>query len=100
MLVASGYKVWPREVEDVLYTHEAVVEAPAVGQPDRYRGESVAAYVPVRQGVSVRPHELIDYCREKLAAYKYAREIETVDRVPKTATGKILRRGLRARPGS
>ena len=96
MIVASGYKVWPREVEDVLYTHEAVPDAGVVGQPDSYRGESAKAYVSLRQGYSVKPAELIDYCRERLAAYKYPREVEIVDAMAKTATGKILRRTLRA----
>jgi long-chain acyl-CoA synthetase len=97
MIVASGYKVWPREVEDVLYTNEAVLEAGVVGMPDPYRGETVKAYVSLRQGFSVEPQELIDFCRTRMAAYKYPREIEIVDAIPKTATGKILRRSLRAR---
>jgi long-chain acyl-CoA synthetase len=95
MIVASGYKVWPREVEDVLYTHEAVLEAAVVGRPDPYRGESVKAYVSLREGFCTPPQELIDYCRARMAAYKYPREVEIVDVIPKTATGKILRRQLR-----
>jgi long-chain acyl-CoA synthetase len=95
MIIASGYKVWPREVEDVLYTHDAVLEAGVVGVPDAYRGETVKAYVSLRAGYSVTPDELIDYCRERLAAYKYPRQIAIVDTIPKTATGKILRRQLR-----
>jgi len=95
MIVASGYKVWPREVEDVLYGHEAVLEAAVVGQSDPYRGESVKAYVSLREGFSVQPNELIDYCRARMAAYKYPREVEIVNTIPKTATGKILRRSLR-----
>ncbi|MBJ7336413.1 AMP-binding protein [Mycolicibacterium sp.] len=96
MIVASGYKVWPREVEDVLYTHDAVLEAGVVGVPDPYRGETVKAYVSLREGVSVQPQELVDFCRARMAAYKYPREVEIVDVIPKTATGKILRRSLRA----
>jgi long-chain acyl-CoA synthetase len=95
MIVASGFKVWPREVEDVLYAHEAVLEAAVVGTPDAYRGESVKAYVSLREGFSVGPDELIDYCRTSMAAYKYPRAVEIVDAIPKTATGKILRRSLR-----
>ncbi len=95
MIVASGYKVWPREVEDVLYTHEAVLEAAVVGKPDPYRGETVKAFVSLRPGQAADPDELIDYCRGRLAAYKYPREVEIVDVIPKTATGKILRRQLR-----
>jgi long-chain acyl-CoA synthetase len=97
MIVASGYKVWPREVEDVLYLCDAVLEAGVVGLPDPYRGESVKAYVSLREGVSVQPQELIDFCRARMAAYKYPREVEIVDVIPKTATGKILRRELRPR---
>jgi long-chain acyl-CoA synthetase len=97
MIVASGYKVWPREVEDVLYTNDAVLEAGVVGLPDPYRGETVKAYVSLRAGYSVQPQELIDFCRARMAAYKYPREVEIVDVIPKTATGKILRRSLRTR---
>lgn len=96
MIVASGYKVWPREVEDVLYTCDAVLEAGVVGLPDPYRGETVKAYVSLREGFSVQPQELIDFCRTRMAAYKYPRDVEIVDVIPKTATGKILRRSLRA----
>jgi len=98
MIVASGYKVWPREVEDVLYTHEAVLEAAVVGRPDPYRGETVKGFVSLRDGHTATPEQLIAYCRERLAAYKYPREIEIVSEVPKTATGKVLRRALRAEP--
>ena len=97
MIIASGFKVWPREVEDVLYTNDAVLEAGVVGVPHPYRGETVKAYVSLREGFSVKPQELIDFCRSRMAAYKYPREVEIVDVIPKTATGKILRRNLRAR---
>jgi long-chain acyl-CoA synthetase len=96
MIVASGYKVWPREIEDVLYTHDAVLEAAVVGQPDPYRGESVKAFVSLREGHELVPGQLIDFCKDRLAAYKYPRDIEIVDVLPKTVTGKILRRALRA----
>ena len=95
MIVASGYKVWPREVEDVLYGHEAILEAAVVGKPDPYRGETVKAFVSLRPGHTADPDELVDYCRSRMAAYKYPREVEIVDAIPKTATGKILRRRLR-----
>jgi long-chain acyl-CoA synthetase len=95
MIVASGYKVWPREVEDVLYTHEAVREAAVVGQPDAYRGETVKAFVSLRDGYGVDAEALIAFCRERMAAYKYPRAIEFVDDIPKTATGKVMRRALR-----
>jgi len=92
---AAGYKVWPREVEDVLYAHEAVREAAVVGVPDEYRGESVKAFVSLNPGADVTPAELIAFCRERMAAYKYPRSIDLLDALPKTATGKILRRTLR-----
>ncbi|MFF1461229.1 AMP-binding protein [Streptomyces sp. NPDC058330] len=96
MINASGFKVWPREVEDVLYTHPAVREAAVVGVPDAYRGESVRAYVSLRPGAEVDPAALGAYCKERLAAYKYPREVEILTELPKTASGKILRRELRS----
>jgi len=92
---ASGYKVWPREVEDVLYGHEAVREAAVVGVPDEYRGETVKAFVSLKEGRSADADELIAFCKERMAAYKYPRQVEILDEIPKTATGKILRRELR-----
>jgi long-chain acyl-CoA synthetase len=93
----SGYKVWPREVEDMLYEHDAVREAAVVGVPDEYRGETVKAYVSLRPGKSVTAEELIAFCKERMAAYKYPRQVEFLDEIPKTVTGKLLRRELRAR---
>jgi long-chain acyl-CoA synthetase len=95
MINAAGYKVWPREVEDVLYGHPAVREAAVVGVPDQYRGESVKAYVSLRPGAAVTEDELIGFCKQQMAAYKYPRSIRFVDDLPKTTTGKILRRELR-----
>ncbi|MGP4001474.1 AMP-binding protein [Streptomyces sp. 8N706] len=97
MINASGFKVWPREVEDVLYAHPAVREAAVVGVPDEYRGESVKAYVSLRPEESATPEELAAYCKERLAAYKYPREVEVLPELPKTTSGKILRRELRSR---
>ncbi|MFI8828020.1 AMP-binding protein [Streptomyces sp. NPDC053431] len=97
MINASGFKVWPREVEDVLYTHPAVREAAVVGVPDAYRGETVKAYVSLRPGAEVKPAELSAYCEQRLAAYKYPREVEILPELPKTTSGKILRRDLRSR---
>jgi long-chain acyl-CoA synthetase len=97
MIIASGYKVWPRDVEDVLYRHPAVREAAVVGVPDAYRGQTVKAYVSLKPEAAdgVDAAALIAFCRERLAAYKYPRQIEIVDEIPKTATGKILRRAFR-----
>jgi long-chain acyl-CoA synthetase len=94
---AGGYKIWPREVEDVLYEHEAVREAAVVGVPDPYRGETVKASVSLRPGRTAEPEELIAFTKERMAAYKYPRQIEILDELPKTVTGKLLRRELRAR---
>ncbi|MBM9506121.1 AMP-binding protein [Actinacidiphila acididurans] len=99
MINASGFKVWPREVEDVLYTHPAVREAAVVGVPDSYRGESVKAYVSLRPGTAADPAELVTWCRERLAAYKYPRAVEVLGELPKTASGKILRRELKVLAG-
>jgi long-chain acyl-CoA synthetase len=96
MINAAGYKVWPREVEDVLYGHPAVREVAVVGVPDEYRGESVKAYVSLKPGADASEQDLIDFAREQMAAYKYPRSIEFLDELPKTTTGKILRRELRA----
>ncbi|ANP56975.1 long-chain acyl-CoA synthetase [Streptomyces griseochromogenes] len=96
MINASGFKVWPREVEDVLYTHPAVREAAVVGVPDGYRGETVRAYISLRPGAQADPDELAMYCKERLAAYKYPRQVEILPDLPKTASGKILRRELRS----
>jgi long-chain acyl-CoA synthetase len=95
MINASGYKVWPREVEDVLAEHPAVRESAVVGVPDEYRGETVKAYESLKPGASATPEELIDHCKQRMAAYKYPRMVELIDELPKTVTGKILRRELR-----
>ena len=95
MIIVSGYKVWPREVEDVLYEHPAVREAAVVGVPDEYRGETVKAFVSLRPGQSADPDELIAFCKERMSAYKYPRQVELRDELPKTVTGKLLRRELR-----
>ncbi|GAA3998621.1 hypothetical protein GCM10022384_51980 [Streptomyces marokkonensis] len=97
MINASGFKVWPREVEDVLHTHPAVREAAVVGVPDGYRGETVKAYISLRPGAVTDPDALAAYCEERLAAYKYPRQVEILPDLPKTASGKILRRELRSR---
>ena len=94
MIIASGFKVWPREVEDVLYTHPAVREAAVVGVPDSYRGETVKAVVSLKSGATALPGELAEYCKARMAAYKYPRIVEIVEELPKNAAGKILRRVL------
>jgi long-chain acyl-CoA synthetase len=97
LINVSGYKVWPRDVEDVLYQHPAVKEAAVVGVSDDYRGETVKAFVSLvdDQQDKVTPDELILFCKQKMAAFKYPRIVEIIDEVPKTPTGKFLRRQLR-----
>ena len=95
MINASGYKVWPREVEDVLAEHPDVRESAVIGVPDEKRGETVKAFVSLRAGATVTPDELIAHCKERMAAYKYPRQVVIIDELPKTVTGKILRRELR-----
>lgn len=92
---ASGFKVWPREVEDVLYEHPAVYEAAVIGKPDEYRGETVVAFVSMHPNTTAEPGELKTFCSERLAAFKRPTEITIVDELPKTETGKIQRRALR-----
>ncbi|UOF92364.1 AMP-binding protein [Fodinisporobacter ferrooxydans] len=99
MIIVSGFKVWPREVEDVLYQHPAVKEAAVVGVPDPYRGETVKAFVSIKDEYlgNVMAEEIKQFCKERLAAYKYPRMVEILDQIPKTTSGKFLRRELRDR---
>jgi len=98
LINASGYKVWPREVENVLYSHPAVKEACVIGMPDPYRGETVKAFVVLDESYQqkVTPEELIAFCRGRMAAYKYPRAVAIIPEIPKTVSGKMLRRQLRA----
>jgi len=101
MINASGFKVWPREVEDVLLEHPDVREAAVIGVPDPYRCETVRAFVSIKPGVSPPDAaSLIAHCRERLAAYKVPRQVEVVSDLPKTPTGKIRRAALRTLPTS
>ncbi|MEU9734771.1 AMP-binding protein [Streptomyces sp. NPDC048002] len=97
MINAAGYKVWPREVEDLLQRHPAIREAAVVGVPDRYRGETVVAFVSLHAGSTVTPAELVRFGKDNMAAYKYPRTVHVLDELPKTPSGKILRRELRDR---
>lgn len=94
LIIAGGYNIYPREVEEVLYEHEAVLEAVVAGIPDPYRGETVKAYVVLKSSQELSEKELNAYCRKQLAAYKVPRIYEFRDELPKTAVGKILRRKL------
>jgi long-chain acyl-CoA synthetase len=97
MINASGFKVWPREVEEYLLKHPAVREAAVVGVPDGYRGENVKAFITLKPGMSATPDDIIAFAKEAMAAYKYPRAVEVVAELPKTASGKIVRRELRDR---
>jgi long-chain acyl-CoA synthetase len=97
MINVSGLKVYPREVEELLFTHAAVKEAAVVGMPDDYRGESVEAYIvlkPESRG-KVSEGEIIEFCRHNIASYKAPRKVVFVDDLPKSLVGKVLRRRLR-----
>jgi len=94
MIVASGFKVWPREVEEVLYLHPAVREAAVIGISDPYRGETIKAVISLKAGQTITAEEIKAFARERMAAYKYPRVVEIVEDLPKTTSGKIMRRLL------
>jgi len=94
MIIVSGFNVYPREVEEVLYEHPAVAEACVAGVPDPYQGERVKAYVVLKPGHQVTGEELQAYCRQRLAGYKVPREVEFRSNLPKSNVGKVLRRLL------
>ncbi|WP_100399489.1 long-chain-fatty-acid--CoA ligase [Bacillus sp. FJAT-44742] len=95
LIIASGYNIYPRDIEEVLYEHEAVQEAVAVGIPDKYKGEAVKAVVVFKDGKSATEEELISFCRHNMAAYKVPSYIESRQQLPKTNVGKILRRAIK-----
>jgi long-chain acyl-CoA synthetase len=95
MIIRGGFNIYPREIEEVLYMHPAVAEAAVIGVHDLAMGEEVKAVVAFKPGQSATEQEIIDYCKERLAAYKYPRSVEIRDTLPKTATGKILKRELK-----
>lgn len=95
MIIASGYNVYPREIEEVLYEHPAVKEAVVIGVPDAYRGETVKAVIVLKDGQTANEEEIIEHCRQNLASYKVPRIVEFRQELPKTNVGKILRRVLR-----
>jgi long-chain acyl-CoA synthetase len=94
MIIAGGYNIYPRDIEEVLYEHSKVLEAAVIGIKDPYRGETVKAFVVMKPGEEVTDQELDVYCRSKLASYKVPRSYEFRDQLPKTLIGKILRRKL------
>ena len=97
MIIAGGYNIYPVELDDVLMGHPKILEACTIGIPHEYRGETVKAFIVVKQSETLTQEEVVDYCKEKLAAYKVPKMVEFIDELPKSAVGKILRRELRDR---
>lgn len=95
MVIVGGYNVYPREIDEVLYTHPKIKEAVAVGIAHKSRGEIIKVYVVLKDGETLTKTELLAFCREKLANYKVPKQIEFRDELPKSLVGKILRRTLR-----
>jgi long-chain acyl-CoA synthetase len=96
MIIAGGYNIYPLEIDDILFDHPKILEACTVGVPHGYRGETVKAFIVVKEGETLTEEEVTKYSKEKMAAYKVPKIIEFVDALPKSAVGKILRKELRA----
>jgi len=94
MILRGGFNVYPREIEEVLYAHEAIVEAAVIGVSDPEKGEEVKAILALAPGAELSADDVIAFCKERLAAYKYPRIVEFRDSLPKGSTGKILKREL------
>lgn len=97
LIIRGGMNIYPREIEEVLYQHPNVREASVVGVPDLARGEEVKAYVSPREGQTLTPEDISDYLRSRIARYKWPREVEVLEDLPKGPTGKILKRELKTR---
>lgn len=95
VIIAGGYKIYPREVEEVLYQHPQILDAVVIGVPDAYRGETVKVYVVPKPGASLTAEEIQEFCKTQLAAYKVPKIIEFRSELPKTLVGKVLRRALK-----
>ncbi len=95
LIIAGGYKIYPREVEEVLYQHPGVKEAAALGVPDAYRGETVKVVIVPQDGATLTAADIEAHCRRLLAVYKVPKIIEFRSELPKSAVGKVLRRALR-----
>jgi long-chain acyl-CoA synthetase len=94
LIIAGGFNIYPREIEEVLYEHPAIKEVCIAGVPDEYRGETVKAFIVLKDGAKLTAMELESWCRERLAAYKVPRKVEFRQSLPKTMVGKVLRRKL------
>jgi len=95
MILCSGYNVYPRDVEEVLFEHPKVLEAAVAGIPHPRRGETCKAWIVLKPGETATEEEIIDFCRDKLAKFKIPTAVEFRDELPKTMVGKVLRRYLR-----
>lgn len=95
MIIAAGFNIYPKEIDQVLFDHPKILEACTIGVPDAYRGESVKAFIVLKPGESLTDTEVISFCKDKLAAYKVPKEVEFLSELPKSAIGKILRRELK-----
>jgi long-chain acyl-CoA synthetase len=96
MIIAGGFNIYPREIDEVLFQHPKVLDAVSVGIPDEYRGETVKAYIVLKPGETATDEDIVAFCKEKLAAYKVPKLVEFRDTLPKSAVGKTLRKILRA----
>jgi long-chain acyl-CoA synthetase len=96
MIVSGGENVYPSVVEQVLAQHPAVAEAAVIGVPDARWGETVKAIVVLRAGATASPEEIMEFCRGQLAGFERPRSVDVVDALPRTSTGKVLKRALRA----
>ena len=96
MIIAGGFNIYPRDIDEVLYEHPKIADAVTIGVPDEYRGETVKVFVVLKPGETLTEEEVIAHCKEKLASYKVPRLVEFRDELPKTMVGKILRKELRA----
>jgi acyl-CoA synthetase (AMP-forming)/AMP-acid ligase II len=95
MIVSGGFNIYPKEVEDILYGHPAVLEAAVFGVPDETWGEAVKAVISVRSGMKVTEEEIIEHCRKHLASYKKPKSVDFIEELPKSPFGKIWRRKLK-----
>lgn len=95
MICASGFNIYPKEVDEILFGHPKILEACCIGVPDEYRGETVKAYVVVQPGETLTEQEVIAYCKGKMTGYKVPTQVEFIDQLPKSAIGKIMRREVR-----
>jgi len=96
MIISGGYNVYPRDIDEVLYEHPKVVEACSIGIPHQLRGESIKAFVVLKENETATAEEIISFCEKHLAKYKLPTEVEFRKELPKTNVGKILRKDLRS----